>query len=169
MANKILSNQMRWESYATLGEWAGRASIARLPTEQQLAYQAPISNDLAIQEPECTAYGAAVSGLFLEWKTACRLFCDTIRSGGDEAELQRQLDRLAAVLGRASALPIPERARAIQRVFLAMLRSGASYYQSFVDDADQDAIRQQARDYLEAATLFSTEFDRFLRAVGQPF
>lgn len=181
MAGKTFNSQLLWNnSRGTVGDWALSTTMVRQPVTQRGADQTTLYNQVYLElecsnhvsNTELTAlaiYTKVVRDLFLEWRTACRAFSDGISNGVDDAELKRHLDQLDTVLGLANVVHSPNPAAAIQRVFLAMLRSGTSYYQSLFDDADEDAIVQYARDYLEEGTMFLNEFDRLLRVAGQSF
>jgi len=112
-------------------------------------------------------YDRAVSKLFLAWKAISTAFHLQIKDRDEDAALQGHLDQLDALLQQAEALIVPDRAAAVQRVFIAMLRSERAYFRNVCDDVDDQVIGQYAADFQEEATMFLAEFDRLLRISGQ--
>lgn len=181
MTRKTVIGWFRSDSSGTLGEWAYGSAVERQHTTPHHPSQAAPADTAVYFErgyPErvrvtdlqrLAGYGTTAIDVFLEWRAACRAFAEGLRSGVSRAELRRHLDRLNVVFGRANTLLVPDRAAAIQRVFLAMLQSGKGYYQSLFDDTDEDAIGQYERAYREESTMFLNELDRFLGFVGLSF
>ena len=112
-------------------------------------------------------YDRTITKLFLAWKAISTMCHQEIKDRDGDAALQKHLDQLDALLEQAEALAVPDRAAAVQRVFVAMLGSERAYFQSVFDDVDDLAIGQHAVDFQEEAAMFLTEFDRLLHLSGQ--
>jgi hypothetical protein len=154
----------------TLGYWISKAEMERLALgfEPTSGYSRQPRILDKVELRALADYGRAVKELFLAWKVISTAFHQEIKRRNDDAALQGRLDRLDALLRQAKALNVPDRAAAIQRVFIAMLRSERGYFGNVVDDVDDAVIGQYAADFQEEATMFRAEFDRLLRTSGQP-
>jgi hypothetical protein len=112
-------------------------------------------------------YGRAVNDLFVDWQVVAAAFHREIKHRDDDAALQGRLDQFDALLQEAEAVTVPDRAAAVQRVFIALLRSERAYFQNVFDDVDDELIGQYTADSQEEAARFLAEFDRLLRISGQ--
>jgi len=112
-------------------------------------------------------YGRAVRQLFLAWKAISTASHQEIEGRDGDAALRGRLAQLDVLLQQAEALAVPDRAAAVQRLFIAMLRSERAYFQNIFDDVDDAVIQQNAADFQQEAAMFLAEFERLLRASGQ--
>lgn len=112
-------------------------------------------------------YGRAVRQLFSAWKAVSTAFHQEIEDRDGDAALQGCLAQLDVLVQQVEALAVPDRAAAVQRLFIAMLRSERAYFQNIFDDVDDAVIQQYAADFQQEAAMFLAEFERLLRASGQ--
>jgi hypothetical protein len=108
-------------------------------------------------------YGRAANDLFVAWQAVRVALHQEIEDRDEDVAFQGFLDQLDALLQQAEALTVPDRAAAVQRVFLAMLGSERAYFQHVFDDVDDAVIAQYAADFQVEATTFLAECDRLLR------
>lgn len=160
---------MFYSHESTQGYWISKAEFDRLSLRFDgsgvYSRQPRIADNAELRA--LAGYSRAVNKLLLAWKAISTAFHQEIDHRNGDTALQRQLDRLDALLEQAQALIVPDRAAAVQRLLITMLRSERAYFQSVFDDVDDMMIGEHAADFQEEAARFLVEFNRLARICGQ--